>query len=103
MQLAGPPPSPCPTEPIAAPSRRAVHQLTAPGQLDEEQRTGVVVVVHTAASYRASCVCDRVSYFCARDSRAGVRAMQVASEEGCAESAKSVAGASASAAIIEEK
>src|SRR6187399_604841 len=41
---------PCPTEPVAAPSRRAVQQLAAPGQLDEERRTSVVVSVHAAAS-----------------------------------------------------
>ena len=41
MQLADPPPSPSPTEPVAAPSRRAVQKLVALGQLDEERRTGV--------------------------------------------------------------
>ena len=96
MQLADPPPSPCPTEPVAAPSRHAVQQLAAPGQLDEEQRTGVVAAVHAAASYR-------VSRFYGRDSHAGGRAMQAATEAGCAESDVSVASASASAAIIEEK
>ena len=103
MQLADPPPSPCPTEPVAAPSRRAVQQLAAPGQLDEERRTGVVAVVHDVASYRAPHVCDRVSRFCGRDTHAGGRAMQAATEAGCAESDESVASASASAAIIEEK
>ena len=91
MQLADPPPSPRPTEPVAAPSRRA-----APGQLDEERRTGVVAAVHAAASYR-------VSRFCGRDSHAGGRAMLAATEAGCAESDESVASASESAAIIEEK
>ena len=102
MQLADPPPSPRPTEPVAAPSRRAVQQLSAPGQLDEEQRTGVITVVHAAASYRASHVCDRVSRFCGRDSHAGGRTMQAATEAGCAESDESVASASTSAAIIEK-
>ena len=96
MQLADPPPSPRPTEPVATPSRRAVQQLATPGQLDEERRTGVVAAVHTAASYR-------VSRFCGRDSHAGDRAMQAAAEAECAESDKSVVSASASAAIIEEK
>ena len=96
MQLADPPPFPCPTEPVAAPGRRAVQQLAAPGQLDKEQRTGVVAAVHTAASYR-------VSHFCGRDSHAGGRAMQAATEAGCMESDESVASASASTAIIEEK
>ena len=96
MQLADPPPFPRPTEPVAAPSRRAVQQLAAPGQLDEEWRTGVVAAVHTAASYR-------VSRFCGRDSHAGGRAMQAASEAGCTESDKSMASASASATIIKEK
>ena len=54
MQLADPPPSPRPTEPVAAPSRCTVQQLAAPGQLDEEQRTGVVAAVHAAASYCVS-------------------------------------------------
>ena len=103
MQLADPPPSPRPTEPVAAPSRRAVQQLAAPGQLDEELRTGVVAAVHAAASYRASRVCERVSRFCGRDSHAGGRAMQGETEAGCTESDESVASASASAAIIEEK
>ena len=96
MQLADPPPSPSPTEPVAAPSRRAVQQLAAPGQLDEERRTGVVAAVHAAASYR-------VSHFCGRDSPTGGRAMQAATEAGCAESEESVASASASAAIIKGK
>ena len=96
MKLADPPPSPRPTEPIAAPSRRAVQQLAAPGQLDEEQRTGVVAAVHATASYRVSC-------FCGRDSHAGGRAMQAATEAGCMESDKSVASFSVSTAIIEEK
>ena len=96
MQLADPPPSPRPTEPVADPSWCVVQQLTAPGQLDEERCTGVVAAVHAAASYR-------VSRFCGRDSHAGGRAMQAATEAGCAESDESVASASASAAIIEEK
>ena len=96
MQLADPPPSPRPTEPVAAPSRRAVQQLAAPGQLDEERRTGVVAAVHAAASYH-------VSHLCGRDSHAGGRAMQAAIEAGCTESEESVASASASAAIIKEK
>ena len=96
MQLADPPPSPRPTEPVAAPSRRAVQQLAAPGQLDEERRTGVVAAVQAAASYR-------ISHFCGQDSHAGGRAMQVATEAGCAESDESVASTSVSAAIIEEK
>ena len=96
MHLAEPPPSPRPTEPVAAPSRRAVQQLAAPGQLDEERRTGVVSAVHAAGSYR-------VSRFCGRDSHAGGRTMQAATEVGCMESEESVASASASAAIIEEK
>ena len=96
MQLADPPPSPRPTEPVAAPSRRTVQQLAAPGQLDEKGRTGVVVAVHAAVSYR-------VSHFCGRDSHAGGRAMQAATEAGCAESDESVASASSSAAIIKEK
>ena len=85
MQLADPPPSPRPAEPVAAPSRRAVQQLAALGQLDEERRTGVVAAVHATALYR-------VSRFCGRDSHAGG-----------VESDESVASASASAAIIEEK
>ena len=96
MQLADPPPSPRPTKAVAAPSRRAVQQLAAPVQLDEEQRTGIIAAVHAAASYR-------VSRFCGRDSHAGGRAMQAATEAGCTESDESVASASASAAIIEEK
>ena len=96
MQLADPPPSPRSTEPVAAPSRRAVQQIAAPGQQDEERRTGVVAAVHAAASYN-------VTRFCGRDSHAGGRAMQAATEVGCAESNESVASASASAAIIEEK
>ena len=96
MQLADPPPSPRPTEPVAAPSRRTVQQLAAPGQLDEGRRTGVVVVVHATALYR-------VSHSCGRDSHAGGRAMQAATEAGCAESDESVASTSASAAIIKEK
>ena len=103
MQLTDQPPSPCPMEPVASPSQRAVQQLTAPGQLDEEWRTGVVAAVHAAASYRASRVCDRVSRFCGRDSHAGGRAIQEETEVGCAEGGGRVAGASASAAIIEEK
>ena len=83
-------------EPIAAPSRRAVQHLAAPGQLVKEQRTGVVAAIHAAASYHVSC-------FCGRDSHAGGRAMQAVIEAGCAESDESVASASASAAIIEEK
>ena len=96
MQLVDPPPSPRPTEPVAAPSRRVVQQLAAPGQLDEERRMGVVAAVHAAASYR-------ISRFCGRDSHAGGRAMQAAAEAGCAERDESVASTSASAAIIEEK
>ena len=96
MKLADPPPFPRSTEPVAAPSRRAVQQLAAPGQLDEEQRTVVVAAVHAAASYR-------LSHFCGPDSHAGGRAMQAATEAECAESGESVANASASAAIIEEK
>ena len=94
MQLADPPPSPYPTEPVAAPSRHAVQQLAALGQLDEEWRTSVVAAIHAAASYR-------FSRFYGRDSHAGGRAMQAATEAGCAESDESVASASASAAIIE--
>ena len=96
MQLADPPSSPLLTEQVATPSWRAVQQLAAPSQLDEERRTGVVAAVHAAASYR-------VSHFCGRDSHAGGRAMQAATEAGCVESDESVASASASAAIIEEK
>ena len=96
MQLADPPPSPRPTEPVVAASRRAVQQLAGPGQLNEEWRTGVVAAVHAAASYR-------VSRFCGRDSHAGGRAMEAATEAGCAESDESVASASASTAFIEEK
>ena len=96
MQLVDPPPSPRPTEPVVAPSRRAVQQLAALGQLDKEQCTGIVAAVHAAASYHVSC-------FCGRDSHAGGRAMQAATEAGCAESDESVASASAFAAIIEEK
>ena len=96
MQLVDPPPSPRPTEPVAAPSRCTVQQLAALGQLDEEQHTGVIAAIHAAASYR-------VSRFCGRDSHAGGRAMQAATEAGCAESDESAASASASAAIIEEK
>ena len=96
MQLADPPPSPRPTERVADPRRRVVQQLAAPGQLDEEPRTGVIAAVHAAASYR-------VSHFCGRDSHAGGRAMQAATEAGCTESDESVASASASIAIIEEK
>ena len=96
MQLADPPPSPRSTEPVAAPSRHAVQQLAAPGQLDEERRTGVVAAVHTAALYRVSC-------FCGRDSHAGGRTMQATTEAGCEESDESVASASVFAAIIEEK
>ena len=57
---------------------------------------GVVSAVHAAASYR-------VSHFYGRDSHAGGHAMQAATEAGCAKSDESVASASASAAIIEEK
>ena len=57
---------------------------------------GVVAAVHVAASY---CI----SRFYGRDSHAGGRAMQATTEVGCAESDESVASASASAAIIEEK
>ena len=96
MQLADPPPFPRLMEPVVAPSRCAVQQLAAPGQLDEERRMGVIAAVHAAASYRVSC-------FCGRDSHAGGRAMQAATEAGCAESDESVASASASAAIIKEK
>ena len=60
------------------------------------RRTGVVAAVHAAASYR-------VSRFCGQDSHAGGRAMQAATEAGWAESDESVASASTSAAIIEEK
>ena len=103
MQLANPPRSPRPTEPVAAPSRRAVQQLAAPGQLDEERRTGVAAAVHATASYHASRVCGRVSRFCSRDSHAYGCTMQAKTEAGCAETDESVANASASAAIIEEK
>ena len=96
MQLADPPPSPRPTEPVAAPSQHAVQQLTAPGQLDEQWRTGVVAAVHASASYR-------VSRFCGRGSHVGGRAMQATAEARCAESDESVASASASASIIKEK
>ena len=96
MQLADPPPSPRPTEPVAAPSRCVVQQLAAPGQLDEERRTGIIAAIHVAASYG-------VSHFCGQDSHAGGRAMQAATEAGCTKSDESVASASASAAIIEEK
>ena len=96
MQLADPPPSLRPTELVAAPSRRTVQQLATPGQLDEERCTGIIAAVHAAASYR-------VSRFCGRDSHAGSRTMQAATEAGCAESDESVASASASAAIIKEK
>ena len=82
--------------PVAAPSRRAVQQLAALGQLDEERCTGVVAAVHVAASYR-------ISRFCGRDSHAGGRAMQAATEAGCAKSDELAASASVSAAIIEEK
>ena len=90
-------------EPVAAPSRCTVQQLAALGQLDEEQRMGVVVAVHAAASYCASHVCDCVSRFCGQDSHTGSRAMQAAKEAGCVERDESVARASASAAIIKEK
>ena len=96
MQLADPPPSPRPTELVAAPSRRAVQQLAAPGQLDEERCTGVVAAVHAAASYR-------VSRFCGRESHTCGRSMQAEIEARCMESDESVASASASAAIIKEK
>ena len=95
MQLADPPPSPRPTEPVASPSRCAVQQLAAPGQLDEEQCTVVYAAVHTATLYH-------VSRFYGRDSHASGRAMQATTEARCAESDESVASASASAAIIEE-
>ena len=65
--------------------------------------TGIVAAGRAIASYRAFCVCDRVSRFYGRDSRACGRAMQVEIEAGCAESDKSMASASASAAIIKEK
>ena len=64
---------------------------------------GVVAAVHATASYHTSRVCDRVSRFCGRDSHAGGCAMQAETEAGCAESDESVANASASATIIEEK
>ena len=96
MQLADPPPSPHPTELVAAPSRRTVQKLAALGQHDEERRTGVIAAVHAPVLYRDS-------HFCGRDSHGGGRAMQAATEAGCAESDESVASASASAAIIEEK
>ena len=96
MQLADPPPSPRPTEIVASPSRRAGQQLAAPGQLDEEQCTCVVVAFHTAASYR-------VSHFYGRDSRADGRAVQGATKAGYTESDEAVASAPAPAAIIEEK
>ena len=83
-------------EPVAASSQRAVQQLATPGQLDEEQRTGIVAAVHAAASYR-------VSSFCGQDSHAGGRAMQAVTEAVCTESDESVASTSAYAAIIEEK
>ena len=57
---------------------------------------GVVAAVHAAASYR-------VSRFCGRDSHAAGRAMQAATEAGCAESDESVASASAFPATIKEK
>ena len=57
---------------------------------------GIVAAVHAAASYR-------VSRFCGRDSHAGGRAMQAATEAGGTESDESMVNASASAAIIEEK
>ena len=96
MQLADPPPSPRPTELVSTPSRRVVQQLAGPGQLDKEWRTSVVPSVHAAASYH-------VSRFYGRDSHAGGRAMQVATEAGCTESDEPMAGASVSPAIIEEK
>ena len=96
MQLADPPPSPRPTEPVAAPSRRAVQQLAAPGQLDEERRTGVVAAVHATASYH-------VSRFCGRDTHAGGRAMQAATEAGCVLPLEHCVGFPLKAAIIEEK
>ena len=83
-------------EPVAAPSRRAVKQLAALGQLDEERRTSVVAAVHAAASYR-------LSHLCGQDSHASGRAMQVATEAGSTESDESLASAFASAAIIKEK
>src|SRR3954466_14998499 len=64
-----------PTEPVTAPSRRVVQQLSAPVHLDEDWRvaprrhdskhagTGVVA----AASYHATSVCDgRPSRVCGR-------------------------------------
>ena len=57
---------------------------------------GVVAAVHAATSYR-------VSRLCGRDYHADGRAMQAVTEDGCAESDESVASASVSAAIIEEK
>ena len=83
-------------EPAATPSRRALQQLASPGQLDEEQRTSVIAAVHAAASYH-------VSHFCGRDSHARGRAMQAETEAGCVESDESMASASASTAIVEEK
>ena len=96
MQLADPPPSPRPTEPVAAPSRCAVQQLAAPGQLDEERRTSVLAAVHAATSYRASRVYGRASRACSS-------AMQAETEAGCVESDESVPSFSLSATIIEEK
>ncbi len=92
-------------EPAAAPSRRVVQQLAAPGQLDEEWRgsprrhgsehagTGAV----TAESYHVTSVCG------GRASRACGSTMQVETEAGCVESDESVASFSVSAAIIDEK
>ena len=57
---------------------------------------GVIAAGHAAASYRVSC-------FCGCDSHASGRAMQAATESGCTESDESVASASVSDAIIEEK
>ena len=112
MQLADPPPSPRPTEPVAAPSRRVVQQLAAPVQLDEEWRVaprrrggehaGMGIIA--AASYRATSVCSgRASRVCGRASRACGSAMQAKTEAGCMESDESVASFSVSATIIEEK
>ena len=98
-----------PTEPVAAPSRRVVQQLTAPVQLDEEWRvaprrhdgehagTGII----SAASYHATS--GRATGVCGRASRACGSAMQAETEAGCMESDESVASFSVSAAIIEEK
>ena len=66
----------------------------------EHAGTGVIA----AASYRATSVCGgRASRVCGHASRACGSAMQAEIEAGCVESDESVASASASAAIIEEK